>query len=340
MGKADVVGADLLWSTLHDLNKVAWRQDDDGFGKLLDPSDAAADTFYSSSYPRPDGTPSVYGHVQAALMLALTRLTGDARRAAQIHEALCESGEDVGYHLAWLKREQWDREDALTRSGRDGVLITDALAKAIAAEYISPARVDADLTGFATGAEYDPYGMYTRLTTLITSDREFASSDALVELYALRDWVGERVPGIVIYTQEVPADDWADAVAHGDTGPSVFPPTRTVKHAADEVDGEWMYPGDPGYPADAAAEGFERDDRDGSVYVPESVSVTVARLINDLYVDWCSAEPFAPGAWYEVTTEHAHTGDVTTMSVHLTGLTPEQEAEVHALWMASMRPAQ
>lgn len=336
MGVVDVRAADLLWSTLYALNMVAWCQDDDRSGELLDPNDRESDTFYAGD-SHTDRPVTVYSLVRAALMLALTRLTGgDAHRAEQVWEALIASGEDVGYHLAWLKREQWNREDALIRSGRDGVLISDKLAREIAAEYVSSAAADESLTALATGAAgFDPHDAYSRLTVLMRG--EFKGTDLLPELDALRDWVGERVPGIMVYTQEVPEDEWAAAVANGDAGPSVFPPTRTVEHVADAVGGEWFYPGDANYPADWEARGYERDDSDGSVFVPESVAVTVARMINGgHYATMCSAEPFAPGAWYE-TEEHSFTGVVTRKSIHLTGLTPEQEAEVYALWQKSMR---
>lgn len=110
MGVVDVRAADALWTLLLDLNRAAWNED----GGYLDPEDTDADHRYAGSAPLPDGSPSVYGHVEAALMIALTHVAGGrADRADQIREALLDSGEDVAYHVAWLKPEIWDPEDAV-----------------------------------------------------------------------------------------------------------------------------------------------------------------------------------------------------------------------------------
>lgn len=107
MGVVDVRAADKLWRLLLDLNMVAWND-----GEHLDPNDKDADYRYAGSHPLPDGTPSIYGHVESALVMALTHVTGGRRdRAEDIREALAESGEDVAYHLDRFKRE-WDAEDA------------------------------------------------------------------------------------------------------------------------------------------------------------------------------------------------------------------------------------
>lgn len=332
MGVVDVRAADLLWSTLYGLNLVSFED-----GEPIDRNDLGADAFYASS-GRSDGPVTVYRHVELALMMALTRLTGNPDRAEQIRDALSDSGEDVGYHLAWLKRERWDREDAVLKSGRDGVLVSDEIARAIAADYYTDALLDAPLAAFATGEEWNPDHLYMRVRTLITSSDEYWGSDATVELHALQDWVGERVPGIVVSTVTVPAEEWAAALEHGDVGPTVFEPTNVVTHVSDETDGEWIDRGDPNYPADWEAKGYEWD-ADGAVFVPETVSATVARLLDRLHVDSYSHEGTShPGGHYRLQEAHPHTGDVTVIEVRLTGLTPEQEADVHARWTASMRP--
>lgn len=109
MGIVDVRAADLLWQTIRGLNLVAWNEE----GGYFDPEDRHAEGRYATSRKRDDGSMTLYRHVEEALIMALTHVTGGRRdRAEAIRDALADSGEDVGYHLDRFKRESWDAEDA------------------------------------------------------------------------------------------------------------------------------------------------------------------------------------------------------------------------------------
>lgn len=212
-----------------------------------------------------------------------------------------------------------------------GHVISDAEAATIAAWYHSPAERDIPLVQCGQGSEFDPDALLARVGELIKSD-EFKTSDSLPELHALQAWCMTRVKYISVSTLEVSHEDWLNE-AHG---PDDYKhEVCLVSEYRDDL-GEWMYPGDPGYPEGRP----EALPEDGSVWVSASVVTTASELLkghgftNGFYAAETSGSPWFPGNWYsDDPYHHPYTGEVTAKTAHLHGFTPKEEAAIYALVM-------
>lgn len=214
-------------------------------------------------------------------------------------------------------------------------VIGDDTARMMASWYHSPAEVDTPITALSHGVEFDAGALVSRVGTLI--DREFAGSDCLPELEALRDWAATRTPVVVLTTWEIDADTWETWSNDGapDPRPTGSREVLVVSEYCDNL-GDWVSPDEPRFPADTT--GFEMADN-GDAWVPATLVVAASDLLsgsNGLYAGSRGGDPFDYGPFWEQTSPeergnefaaryiHPYTGAVEIKVATVHGFTPEE----------------
>jgi hypothetical protein len=137
---------------------------------------------------------------------------------------------------------------------------------------------------------------------------------------------------IEITTVKFTAEEWAER-----DGTPGDPDRRDMYVIAEHVDvlAEWVYPGDPRYPADTM--GFELDDQ-GGVWLDGTPVDAAAVLLNGRVTQFWADEyvgdgnPFVPGGEYVWVDEHPYTGDVEYKTARVLGFSPLDEAKIYQAW--------
>lgn len=230
--------------------------------------------------------------------------------------------------------------DEVTRAMQHGVFIREITAQDIARRWTPGGGTNCDLARLASGMCYSPSLALSNVDRLIENA---GTSDVLPELHALRDWILEQVPSVVIDTQEIPADEWAEAAANGDVGPSVFRPTTEVFMLHNwEDEGEWVSIDDPRVPGLPERNQLEHSGDDSEVWLPESRVETAARMLSGFATGFWAQNsdefPTTGRTWWSHE-DHPYTDDKTVKSARLTGFDPEETEEVYKLWRASFPTA-
>lgn len=218
----------------------------------------------------------------------------------------------------------------------DHHVIGEDTARMIASWYHSPAEVDIPITALSHGVEFDAGALVSRVGTLI--DREFAGTDSVPELEALRDWAATRTPVVVITTWEIDADTWETWSNEGapDPRPTGTREVLAVSEYRDDVGG-WVSPGEPGYPADLTDWEVQSD---GDVWLPATLVHTASGMLGGtathFYAGSRGGDPFDYGPFWEQTSPeergdefasryiHPHTGEVEIKVARVHGFTPEE----------------
>jgi hypothetical protein len=215
--------------------------------------------------------------------------------------------------------------------------------------------VNAPITTLSHGLDFDARELLTRVDQLITSD-DFTASESLVDLHALRAWALTRVPHLEVVTYKLSSDDWEEwgqqwGHAGGDRPEGIAPDDRDVTLVADVAEnmGEWLYPGDKGYPENPEA--FDDfDPENGGVWVHASLVDAAAAMLSGkgtwFWAESNGGNPFAAGGvWSSGDTFEEHgpgnayasryiepTGEVWVKLARLVGFTEELEATVYRAW--------
>lgn len=143
----------------------------------------------------------------------------------------------------------------------------------------------------------------------------------------------ETRPRIEITTVKFTADEWAEH-----DGASGDPDRQDVYVIAEHVDafGEWVYPGEPRYPADTT--GLELTDQ-GGVWLDGEPVDTAARMLAGKITQFWAQEyvsskgaSFVPGGTYVWVDEHPYTGDVEDKTARVLGFSPLDEAKIYQAW--------
>jgi hypothetical protein len=241
-----------------------------------------------------------------------------------------------------------------------GELISDDVAQTIASWWHSPAAPDSPITACSHGLPFDPAALYARLGVLRTFEDQ-SGSDALRELDVLRAWTLARLPHLVVTTYELDADTWqtwSGQCGESDTerpdGVTGSDEVFVIAHWQRDL-GDYLAPGDEGYPADTS--GLEID-QDGWVTVAVSVERAAATMIagghggTPTHFDAQSygATPFAPGEFWWQSDQFAeigpdreyasryidpYTAAVEIKTAQLVGLNAEQQRTVWEAWKES-----
>lgn len=214
-------------------------------------------------------------------------------------------------------------------------VIGDDTARMIASWYHSPAEVDTPITALSHGVAFDAGALVTRVSTLI--EREFAGTDSVPELEALRDWAATRTPVVVITTWEIDAATWETWSNEGapDPRPTGEREVFAVSQYTEDT-GEWLSPGDERYPGDAS---------EFDVWVPGTLVDTASHLLSSsasgFYAGSRGGDPFDWSPYWERTSQeeqgdgfasryiHRYTGDVEIKVAKVHGFTPE---EIDSMW--------
>lgn len=246
---------------------------------------------------------------------------------------------------------------AIEHANRTGEVISDDVAQTIASWWHSPADVDAPITLLShQGPEAcDPVAIVNRIATLL---REHRGSDVdTVDLRALKAWALNRAPRLVVETFEIDAATWAkwsdgELGEPGDDGrPAWAEGSEDVTMIDDyrENLGEWVEPGEPGYPDNPESHpGY--DAKDGQVFVPASVVDTAAAMLAGtgqlIWAESDGGDPFDWSPfWWQTCAEDVgdgvgvryaqryidpYTGEVEIKIARLLGLSDDDERAVHA----------
>lgn len=247
---------------------------------------------------------------------------------------------------------------AVRKAGKAGEVISDDTARVIASWYHSPAAIDAPITALSHRLEFDNYALWERVSRMIDSGQftPDGGTGTPAELRALKTWAESRMPRVVVVEYELDADVWAEwSQEYGESDrerPDGLEPYDTdvslVECAARDL-AEWMWPGDDGYP-DQPAEHPGYDAYDQSVQVPLPVVEAAAAMLTGtstgFWAQSYGANPFGPGPYWSrsdtfsalgagkqyASRYERMDGTVQIKLATLHGFTPEQEAEVWALW--------
>jgi hypothetical protein len=241
----------------------------------------------------------------------------------------------------------------IREAARTGEVISDDVAQTIALWFQTPAPVNRPLFALSRGLDFDARALLTRVDELIN---EFKREESLMDLHALRAWTLARVPHLTVVTYKISTDDWEAwgqqwGHANGDRPEGIEPDHCDVTLASEVVEcmGQWLYPGDNGYPENPeASDGYDPDD-DGVWVHASLVDAAAAMLAGKGTHFWAQSyggNPFAPGeVWSSGDTFEEHgpgkpyasryiklTGEVEIKFARLVGFTEEQEAQVYRAW--------
>ena len=253
----------------------------------------------------------------------------------------------------------WGRIMAAVReAGQAGEVISDDVAEVIASWYQSPAVIDAPITALSHRLEFDNYALWERVSRAIDSG-QFTPEGTVgrsAELRALKTWVESQMPRVVVVEYELDGHVWESwSQEYGESArerPEGVEPYDTdvslVECAARDL-AEWMWPGDDGYPDNPTEHpGYDADDLSVQVPLPvvEAAASMLAGTSTGFWAQSYGANPFGPSLYWSqsdtfsalgpgkqyASRNERMNGTVQIKLATLQGLTPEQEADVWALW--------